>query len=110
MEFINKTKNPKFSSQKRARISKKRSKAITNNSDEERESHEEDENQFPILSKIAWKYLSVSATSVSSERLFSDVGNNITIKRTNLDPELVGEMLFLKRNMDLLDTIFPNVE
>jgi hypothetical protein len=45
MEFINKTKNPKFSSQKRARISKKRLKAITNNSDDERESHEEDESQ-----------------------------------------------------------------
>ena len=33
----------------------------------------------------------------------SDVGNNIAIKSTNLDP-------VLKRNMDLLDTIFTNVE
>ncbi|CAG8853217.1 26503_t:CDS:2, partial [Gigaspora margarita] len=43
---------------------------------------------FLILSKIARKYSCVSATSVSSERLFSDGGNNITAKSTNLDPEL----------------------
>ncbi|CAG8804474.1 7172_t:CDS:1, partial [Cetraspora pellucida] len=34
--------------------------------------------QFPILSKLARKYLGVSATSALSEHIFSDAGNHIT--------------------------------
>ena len=65
------------------------------------------EKRFPILASIARKYLCICATSVPSERLFSDVGNNITNKRTNLDPDLVEKMLFLKRNLNVLGSIFP---
>ncbi|GBC41300.2 zinc finger BED domain-containing protein 1-like [Rhizophagus irregularis DAOM 181602=DAOM 197198] len=54
---------------------------------------------FPKLAKIAQKYLAVPATSVSSERLFSDAGNLINAKRTNLDTNLVAKILFLKRNI-----------
>ncbi|CAB5349091.1 unnamed protein product [Rhizophagus irregularis] len=64
---------------------------------------------FPILSIIAQKYLGIPATSVASERLFSDAGNHITAKRSLLDPGLVGKMVFLKCNMQTMDhiNVFP---
>ncbi|CAG8648578.1 20596_t:CDS:2 [Cetraspora pellucida] len=60
----------------------------------------EDEHQtsYPILSQLVYKYLSISAMSVSSELLFSDVENNILAKRTRLTPDLVNHILFLKQN------------
>jgi hypothetical protein len=54
---------------------------------------------FPKLSQIACKYLGISVTSVSSERLFSHAGSLISAKRNHLDTSLVGQVLFLKRNI-----------
>ena len=54
--------------------------------------------QFPNLIILARKYLSIPASFVPSERLFSDAGNQITAKRTSLDSKLASKMMFMKRN------------
>ncbi|GES97005.1 zinc finger BED domain-containing protein 1-like [Rhizophagus clarus] len=59
--------------------------------------HGQEEN-FPILSKIAKKYLAVYTCSISSERLFSDAGNLLTAKRNCMSPKFFKKIMFLKRN------------
>ncbi|GES88915.1 zinc finger BED domain-containing protein 1-like [Rhizophagus clarus] len=67
------------------------------------------EKRFPTLATIARKYLGICAISVPSERLFSDVSNNITNKKINLDLNLVEQMLFLKQNINVMGSIFPPI-
>ena len=55
--------------------------------------------QFPVLSKLAHKYLCVPATSVSSERAFSTAGHVINAKRSCLLPEHVNMLVFLAQNL-----------
>ena len=62
---------------------------------------------FSKLLKIVQKYLAILATSVSSERLFSDARNLINTKRTNLDTKLVGQLLFLKKNLNMMQVFAP---
>ena len=51
---------------------------------------------YPIMSKLAAKYLSVQATSTAAERAFSTLGNMVTKKRTLLSDEHVQKLSYLK--------------
>ena len=51
--------------------------------------------RFPYLSRLARRYLAMSATSDSVERLFSVAGQVVTAKRARLDPSTVTLLVFL---------------
>ena len=53
---------------------------------------------YPHIANLAKKYLSIPATSVPSERIFSLAGNLVTRKRALLSPENVDLLIFLKKN------------
>ena len=57
------------------------------------------ENRFPLMAKIASKYLCICATSSPSERVFSTAGNVFTPLRSLLKPEKVNMLVFLSRNL-----------
>lgn len=54
---------------------------------------------FPIVARLAKKYLCIPATSSSSERAFSASGNIITCKRSCLKPNTVDQLVFLALNL-----------
>ena len=53
---------------------------------------------YPIISRLAKKYLVIPAYSVLSERIFSLARNIVTKKRANLKPENVDRLIFLHKN------------
>ena len=67
--------------------------------------------QFPLLSKLARKYLCICATSITSERVFSTAGYINSNLRSCLKPEKIHQLTFLSRNsscvyLHVLITVF----
>ena len=60
------------------------------------------EKSYPKLAIMARKYLSIPATSVQSERLFSATGRLISKSRSRLLPDHAELLVFLNKNMDLM--------
>lgn len=56
---------------------------------------------LPLLSKLARSYLSIPATSVPSERVFSTAGDIVSAQRSLLLPEHVDQLIFLNKNLKL---------
>lgn len=50
--------------------------------------------KFPVMAKIARKYLAIPATSVASERMFSFAGGVCTDRRNRLSDDTVSDIVF----------------
>lgn len=61
----------------------------------------ENKARYPILAKIARRYLSATATSVPSERLFLQAGIVYEEHRNRILPENAETLLFIKGNYTL---------
>jgi len=55
--------------------------------------------RYKDVARLAQIYLSVPATSVASERLFSAAGNVIGNRRSCIDPNQVEKLVFLHENL-----------
>ena len=55
--------------------------------------------QYPIMSTLARKLLSIPATSVSSERVFSVAGQVMSKLRSGLLPDNVDKLILLNTNL-----------
>ena len=57
--------------------------------------------RFPLLARLARKYLAITATSTPAEGVFSVAGLVVSRLRASLSPEHVDMLVFLNKNMDL---------
>ncbi|MGL5207642.1 hAT family dimerization domain-containing protein [Cetobacterium sp.] len=57
--------------------------------------------KYPVPSPLAKAYLSIPATSVPSKHVFSTAGDIVTAKRSQLLPEIVDMLIFLKNYMTI---------
>jgi hypothetical protein len=63
-----------------------------------RQTSSQQEPPFPLVTRLARMMLSIPATSVSSERLFSKAGDVVTKKRNRLSPKNAENIVFLMDN------------
>ena len=59
--------------------------------------------RFQLLGGLAQMHLTVPATRVSSERVFSTAGDFVTAQRANLKPKQVDQLIFLKKEYEVTD-------
>ena len=59
--------------------------------------------RFQLLGGLAQMYMTVPATSVPSERVFSTAGDFVTAQRANLKPKQVEQLIFLKKEYEVTD-------
>ena len=59
----------------------------------------DNQRKFPLMAKLAQKYMCICATSTSSERMFGTAGNIATPERSCLKPHKVNMLVFLARNL-----------
>ena len=74
-------------------------KLQTHHDDDALEWWSRNEKRFPVIAKLAQYYLSVPATSVPSERIFSTAGLILNEKRSCLHPETADMLIFLNKNL-----------
>ena len=55
--------------------------------------------RFKDVGRLAKKYLSIPASSVASERIFSSAGIVIGNRRSCLDPNQLERLVFLNQNL-----------
>ncbi|XP_060765942.1 E3 SUMO-protein ligase ZBED1-like [Neoarius graeffei] len=56
-----------------------------------------EQQDLPLLSSLAKRYLCIPATSVASERVFSTAGDIVSTKYSLLKHEHVDQLIFLKK-------------
>lgn len=61
------------------------------------------EGEFPLLSKLAKRFLCIPGTSVAAERVFSTAGDIVTAQRSTLSSNHVDQLLFLQKNLVITD-------
>ncbi|XP_041726892.2 E3 SUMO-protein ligase ZBED1-like isoform X1 [Coregonus clupeaformis] len=61
------------------------------------------ENELPVLSTLAKRYLCIPGTSVPAERVFSTAGDIVNAQRSVLRPDHVDQLIFLKKKSVVIE-------
>ena len=61
----------------------------------------ENQHRFPLVSRVAKRYLTIPITSTLAERVFSTAGLTVTRLRSCLTPEHVNMLVYLNKNSSL---------
>lgn len=61
---------------------------------------QKNEHVYPRLSRLAKQLLSIPCSNTTSERVFSDAGFTLHERRSNLNPNVVDKLMFLRSNLN----------